>query len=293
MDAYRKHYREIKRILLLILLLNWAVAAAKIIYGMISRCGSMSADGFHSFSDGASNIIGLAGIILACQPKDKDHPYGHKKYETLFSLIIAGLLAFLCFNLLKQGISRLFHPVIPEIDIRSFLVMIVTLGVNIWVMKYERRKGEILKSDILVSDALHTKADILTSLSVIAALGGMKLGLSTLLDPLATILITLFIAHEAIEIFRRSSRVLCDSVVIVDEKKIADIVLAVKGVRACHKIRSRGRSDDIYIDLHVQVDADMHVDQAHKISYVIEGAIKQGLPDVSDVVVHIEPKEKI
>lgn len=287
----QEHYRQIQRILIWILFLNWAVAAAKIIYGLLSRCSSMTADGFHSLSDGASNIIGLIGITLACQPVDAKHPYGHKKYETFFSLGIAVLLALICFNLIKQGISRLYAPVTPQVDIASFLVMLITLGVNLSVMNYEHKKGVSLKSDILISDSMHTKADILTSLSVIITLIVIKLGYP-MLDPIATIIIALFIAHAAFIIARQSSKVLCDTAVIEEVKKITDVVLGIKGVKACHKIRTRGRPDDIHLDLHVQVSSDMHMDKAHQISYAIEEAIKKNIPGVTDVVVHMEPEGK-
>ncbi len=287
----QEHYRRIKFVLLFILLLNWGVAGAKIIYGLITRCASMTADGFHSLSDGASNIIGIIGIHFACQPIDRDHPYGHKKYETLFSLGIACMLFILAFNLAKEGINRLYHPVTPQIDARSFAVMLVTLAINFWVVYYERKKGRLLQSDILISDAMHTKADIFTSLSVIITLIVIKLGYP-ILDPIATILISLFIFHAGYDIVKQSSAVLCDTAAILDVKKITDIVLGIEGVKTCHKIRTRGRPDDIHVDLHVQVHPDMHIDNAHKISYAIEEAIKNGIPEVTDVVVHIEPKEK-
>lgn len=287
----QEHYKYIRRILIIILALNWVVALAKIFYGLFSHCESMTADGFHSLSDGASNIIGLIGIHFAYQPKDSDHPYGHKKYETFFSLGIALLLFLVSFNLLKEGIGHLYQPVLPQVDSRSFIVMIATLAVNIWVMNYERKKGKVLQSDILVSDSMHTKADILTSLSVIIALIAIKLGYP-ILDPIVTIIICLFIFHAGYVILRQGSAVLCDTAAILDIKKIQDIVLGIKGVKTCHKIRTRGRPDDIHVDLHVQVSPDMHVDNAHKISYAIEEAIKKGIPEVTDVVVHIEPKEK-
>jgi cation diffusion facilitator family transporter len=164
------------------------------------------------------------------------------------------------------------------------------MGINLYVMVYEKRRGLALKSDILVSDAMHTRADILTSLSDIAALIFIKLGYP-LLDPIVTIIIALFIAFAGFEIVRESSHVLCDTAVILDTKRIEDVVLSIKGVKTCHKIRSRGRADDIHIDLHVQVHPDMHVDNAHKISYAIEEAIKNEIPEITDVIVHIEPKE--
>jgi len=287
----QEHYRHIRRILVWVLILNWAVALAKIIYGLFSRCTSMTADGFHSLADGASNIICLVGIHFACQPKDSDHPYGHKKYETFFSLGIAALLFIVSFNLIRQGLVRLYNPIIPQIDIRSFIVMVVTMAINFWVMNYEHKKGEMLHSDILVSDAMHTKADIFTSLSVIIALVVIKLGYP-ILDPIATLFISLFIAAAGFNIIKQSSRVLCDTAPIMDVKRITNIVLSIQGVKTCHKVRTRGRPDDIHVDLHVQVNPDMHVDKAHKISYTIEEAIRKGIPEVTDVVVHIEPQEK-
>lgn len=283
----KTHYREIRLILVLILLLNWAVAAAKIFYGIFSRCSSMTADGFHSLADGASNIVGLVGIHFACQPTDKDHPYGHKKYETLFSMVIAALLLIVAYNLIKEGIERLHHPINPTIDIRNFAVMFITLGINLWVTRYERATGKRLHSDILISDSLHTKADIFTSISVIATLVLIKLGFP-LLDPVATLVISIFIIRAAYQIIKESSAVLCDTA-ILDDKKIADIVLSVEDVVTCHKIRTRGRPDDIHVDLHVQVRRDMHVDRAHNISYAIEETIKNKMPEVTDVVVHMEP----
>ena len=289
--SLQEHYNQIKRILLWILILNWAVAGAKILYGMLTHCVSMTADGFHSLADGASNIVGLIGITIACQPRDANHPYGHRKYETFFSLCIAGLLGILCFHLIEEGIKRLYNPVIPRIDAISFIVMLVTLSINLLVMTYEYKKGKILQSDVLISDSMHTRADILTSLSVIITLVMIKLGYP-ILDPIVTIIIALFIARAAFRIVQQSSRVLCDTAVIVDVKRIVDIVLSIEGVKTCHKIRTRGRPDDIYIDLHVQVNPGMHIDKAHKISYLIEEALKKNIPEVTDVVVHMEPEEK-
>ncbi|MDD5115597.1 MAG: cation diffusion facilitator family transporter [Candidatus Omnitrophica bacterium] len=287
----RNHYHKIRKILLVILVLNWLIALAKIIYGLTSRCSSMAADGFHSLSDGTSNLIGLLGIHFACQPVDKDHPYGHKKYETFFSLIISVMLFIVAFNLIREGWIRLFNPILPRVDISSFAVMLVTLMANIWIMRYEYKKGRELKSDILISDSMHTRTDIFISFSVIGSLVAIKSGLS-IVDPLITMLISLFIGFTAFEIAKRGSDVLCDTAVFLDDRKITDIVLKTKGVRACHKIRSRGRIDDIHIDLHVQVNPNMHIDDAHQISYQIEKAIKSSISGITDVVVHMEPLEK-
>jgi cation diffusion facilitator family transporter len=283
-------FGRIRKVLIAVLALNWLVAFMKIAFGLYTRFTSMTADGFHSLSDGASNIIGLIGITLACRPPDKDHPYGHKKYETFFSLGIAALLFFVCYELLLKAFERFRHSSVPEINVVSLIVMLVTMGVNIAVMSYELKEGKRLKSDILISDSMHTRADIFTSVSVILAMIFVRMGFPVL-DPIVTAVIAVFIAYAAFSITRQSSYVLCDAIMI-DEKKIEKVVLSVKDVQACHKIRTRGREDDIYVDLHVQVNPDMHVDRAHQICYEIEGAIKSCIQGVNDVVVHIEPKER-
>ncbi len=285
------NYIRIRRVLIVILVLNWAVAAAKMVVGLLTRVQSMTADGFHSLSDGTSNIIGLIGIGLSARPVDQDHPYGHKKYETFFSLGIAALLMLVAFNLIRESFSRLFNPVDPQVEPISFIVMIVTIAVNMLVVKYEYKKGKELRSDLLVADSMHTKADVYTSLSVIIALIGIKLGFP-IIDPIATFIISIFIGYAAFEIIKDASRILCDTVAIMDSEKISAIVLGVNGVRACHKIRTRGRPDDICIDLHVQVDAVMNVNEGHNISYAVETALRKNIPEVTDVLVHLEPKGK-
>ena len=283
-------FQRIRRILVYILILNWGVSAAKLIYGWLTRSASMTADGFHSFADGSSNIIGLVGIWIASRPIDENHPYGHKKYETLTAVGISALLFLVSISVVREGIVRFLHPVVPEVTVKSFLVMGITLAINVAVMIYETRMGKAMKSDILTSDALHTRSDILTSSSVIVTLVGIKLGYP-ILDPIASLLIAIFIAYAGVNILKESSRVLSDGVAI-RIYEIERVVLSIKGVKECHQIRSRGRPDDIHIDLHVLVDPNMDVHKAHHLSYAIENKIKRDIRGVTDVVVHMEPMEE-
>jgi cation diffusion facilitator family transporter len=280
-------FQQIRRVLIYTLLLNWGVAGAKLVYGWLIQSASMKADGFHSFSDGSSNIIGLIGIWVASRPIDHNHPYGHKKFETLTSVAISVLLFLVCFNVIREGISRFLNPVTPEVNLNAFLVMIITLAINTIVMVYEKKKGQELKSDVLISDALHTRADILTSSAVIVTLIAITLGYPVV-DSIASLVIALFIGYAAVEILRESTRVLSDGTAI-PIREIERVVLAIKGVQECHQIRSRGRADDIHIDLHVLVEREMDVHKAHHLSYAIENKIKRDFPGVTDVVVHIEP----
>jgi cation diffusion facilitator family transporter len=283
-------FRKIRNILIYVLILNWGVAVAKLVYGWLIRSASMTADGFHSFSDGSSNILGLFGIWAASRPIDESHPYGHKKFETLTSIGIAALLFVVCLNVIREGVLRFLRPVVPKVGVLGFVVMGATLVVNIAVMLYERQKGRTLKSDILISDAKHTGADILTSSSVIIAFIAIKMGYP-ILDPVASLVIAFFIGYAAVEILREGSRVLSDAVAIPIEE-VRQAVLAIKGVAECHRIRSRGRPDDIHIDLHVLVTPSMPMGEAHNLSYMIEDRIKRKFRGVTDVVVHMEPVEE-
>ena len=284
-----KRFLEIRRVLILTLAFNWLVAFSKITYGLITKCASMSADGFHSFGDGASNIIGLVGIWAASKPKDKDHPYGHKKFETMATLGISFILFLAAFNIFRESVTRIFHPVVPDVTSFSFILMFVTLGINIFVMKYERKKGAELSSDILVCDSLHTKSDILASVVVIGTLVSIKMGAS-ILDVVVASLIAIFIAKSGFDILKTSSKVLCDGRVL-HESKIKNIAKNVSGVNSVHNIRTRGRKDDIHVDLHVIIDAKMHVDDAHKLSHQIEILLKKEIFDITEVNEHIEPEK--
>ncbi len=285
-----ERYRKIRQVLFLVLVLNFGVAGAKILYGWLIRSTSMTADGFHSFSDGTSNIIGLIGIWIASRPMDKSHPYGHKKYETLTSIGISILLFLVCLNVVREGINRFLYPTVPEVSRNSFMVMGITLAINYGVMVFEKRRGIALKSDILVSDAFHTRADILTSLSVIIALMGIRMGFP-LLDPIVSFIIAGFIGYTGLNILKEGSRVLSDGVAIPLEE-IKKVVLSMRGIKECHHIRSRGRPDDIHVDLHVLVDPEMHMHRAHHLSQAVENKIRREFPGVTDVVVHLEPFEK-
>jgi cation diffusion facilitator family transporter len=284
----KTHYQKVQKILWIVLILNWAVAAAKIIYGLITKSESMTADGFHSLSDGSSNLIGLLGIRFCSKPKDEEHPYGHKKYETLFALGIAGMLIMVAFNLAREGIERILNPVVPQVNFVSFAVMFITLMVNYFVMRYEYKRGKQLQSDILIVDSMHTRADIFTSISVIVALIGIKLGFP-IIDPIVTLVISGFIAFSALLIIKQESGILVDASALNDTKKIEEVVKSIKGVRSCHKIRTRGRLDDVFIDLHVQVEGDMRMRDAHKLSHSIQTKIMQAFPQIVDVIVHMEP----
>jgi len=282
-------FREIKRILITTLFFNWLVAFSKLIYGLITKSAAMTADGVHSFADGASNIIGLVGIWAASKPIDEDHPYGHKKYETIATLGISVMLFLASFDIIKGSFLRLFHPVVPDVNAFSFSLMAVAFLINIIVMRYEYKKGRQLSSDVLVCDSIHTKSDMFVSSAVIVTLISTKLGLP-IIDTVVAFIIGVLIAKTGFDILKKSSDVLCDGEA-VEKAKIARVVSGVFGVKAIHKIRTRGREDDVHVDLHVAVNTSMHVDAAHELSHRISDTLKEKIPGITDVIVHIEPSQ--
>ena len=167
--------REISRVLLQVLLLNLLVAAAKVGYGLWTGAVSILSDGLHSLTDSGSNVVAMAGTRLARRPADASHPYGHRKFETLAAAAILVFLLLVLVELVQTAWSRLTYPVPPDVTPISFVVMIGTLVVNVFVSRYELAVGRRLKSEVLVADAHHTRSDVYTSLAVIAALVGVAL----------------------------------------------------------------------------------------------------------------------
>lgn len=282
--------KKVRRVLLYTLVLNLFVAVAKIIYGYAMDSISMRSDGFHSFFDGTSNVIGLVGIWIASQPPDKEHPYGHRKFETLSTIAIAVMIFAAGSEILREAYLRLSVPHDIEVSAMSFIVMAVTLAVNIGVMMYETRKGRELKSDFLTADAMHTQSDIYISLSVVISLIAAKAGYP-IVDIIAAFVITLFIARMGFSILKSAANVLADAACI-DPEDIEKVVMNIHGVKDCHGIRTRGNRDFVNVDLHVLVDPDEKIQDAHTIAHNVEDAIKRGFRSVVDVVIHVEPYKK-
>ena len=192
-------YRAVSRVLAEVLVLNLAVAIAKIAYGYVSGAVSILSDGFHSLTDGLSNVAALVGVRLARKPPDEDHRYGHRKFETLAAVLIAAFLMLVLVEIGQAAIARLRGGDAATITPVAFVVMIGTVLVNLLVTTYERRRGRQLGSEVLLADAMHTQSDVYTSLTVIAALIGARLGFP-LLDPIAAIVVMLFIARAGWQI---------------------------------------------------------------------------------------------
>lgn len=283
-------YAEVSTVLWWVLVLNLLVAVAKIALGIASGAVSILSDGFHSLTDTASNVVALIGIRVASQPPDDDHPYGHRKFETMASVGILIFLLLVLFEVMTAAVERLRTGGAPTIGRLAFVVMGATFLVNLAVVFYERRAGRRLSSEVLLADAHHTTSDLFTSATVIAALIGVRMGV-TWLDPVAAMVIAVFIGLACWEIFNSTSGILADRFVIPEED-IREVVRGVPQVKGCHHIRTRGSNDFVFLDLHVWMDKDMRLDEAHRLSHVVKDRLMTRFPQIKDAIIHIEPPPK-
>lgn len=287
-----QNLHQVKRVLWVILFANLAVAGVKIIAGEFIASASLTADGFHSLTDGISNIVGLIGIQFAAQPLDGKHPYGHRKYEYLTGLFIGFMLLLIGGFVVYEAFEKFLNPVVPNITTESLVALIGTLLVNLYVCIYEYRQGQKLGSPILVSDSLHTRSDVYVSISVLATLIGIKFGLPAVIDPIASLVVAAFILRAAAGIIRSTSDVLVDKAVVTDTELIREIAFSFPEVKDIHNIRSRGSEQDLYIDMHLLVDPAMELANSHRLSHEIEREIRQRLQAGAHVMIHMEPFRK-
>ncbi len=278
----------IRRVLWITLALNALVAAAKLATGLSTGVLSLVADGVHSLLDGGSNIIGLLAIAAARRPPDADHPYGHRKLETVAAMAIGGMLIVACWEMAASLWGRLLEGApAGRAGLLGFSVMGFTMAVNAFVSWYEAREGRRLGSEFLIADAAHTRSDLLVSLSVLLALAATRLGWGWA-DLAATAFIIAWILRLAWQVVRPALVTLADEARL-DPAAIERVARSIPGVREVHFIRSRGHHDAVFVDLHFQVQPTMPVEQAHVLAHRVETALRDAFPNVMDVVTHVEP----
>ncbi len=280
-------YSQVVRVLYRVFFLNLGVAVVKITLGYMTGAVSILSDGFHSLTDSASNVVALVGVSIARRPPDENHPYGHRKYETMASLGILVFLVVVLVQVLAAAYDRVINGGTPRVFPEGIALMTITLIVNVFVVQYELREARRLKSEVLRADAKHTKSDVLTSVAVLGALVGVWWGYP-LLDPLAAILVAAFIGHAGWEIVQEASRILSDEIVIAEED-VRAVVGTVPEVLGCHQIRTRGAADHAFMDLHLWADGQTPLESAHATSHIVKDRLMKRFPQLVDVVIHIEP----
>lgn len=278
--------RRVRRVLLIEGAANTAALAAKALVGTATGSAAVLGDAIHSLADVANNVVAFVALRVSAEPPDRDHPYGHRKFETLAVFGLAVLLAVLAVEIAWRGWSPGREIIRNDWGLALMLgVLALNIGISSWEGWWARR----LDSDLLRADARHTFSDVLVTLAVIAGWQFAARGYRWL-DSVSAWLVSALILSLAYGLFRRAIPVLVDQSLIPPEE-VAAVVDSIPGVRATRRVRSRGRGEDGRIDVVVSVDAGFSTLASHAIADEIERALGERFR-VRDVSVHVEPDER-
>jgi cation diffusion facilitator family transporter len=282
--ARRARDRSVRHTLLIEGFANLVVLLAKSAVGAATFSAAVIGDAIHSFADLANNGLALVAHHFASAPPDREHPYGHRRYESLAVFLLATLLAVLAVELVLRSFTE------PREVVQhgwSLAVMIGVLGINIAISTWESRRARALDSDLLRADARHTFSDVLVTALVIVGWQLAARGYPWL-DTALTLVVAGMILVLAFGLFRRAVPVLVDQIA-VDPDELAAAVDSVPGVRTTRRVRSRAGAGSPRIDVVVSVDRALSTEDSHRIADEIERALRHRF-DSEEVTVHIEPE---
>ena len=285
---------EVRKVLIITLLLNLLVMGLKAVVGFITGSLSLQADALHSVTDSANNVLGLIANRFSSPEPDRDHPYGHQKFEALGALGIAAFLGVACFEILRGTIDRIFTGITPvTISAPELWLLLIVLGVNIFVAFYERNVGQRVGSPILIADARHTMSDVWVTITVLAGLIGIwqgrLLNLPQLqwLDVILAFPVAVLVFRSGWDVLRENLPWLVDEMAVAPEA-IQSVAMEVPGVLNCHNIASRGvLGRQVFIEMHMIVEA-KDVESAHQITEDVEIRLEERFSPVR-VLIHVEP----
>lgn len=277
--------RQILRVIWIEGSANASIAALKAVVGVSTGSMAILSDAVHSLTDLANNVVAWLVVRWSTRPPDEEHPYGHRKFETVAVFLLAMLLAVTAFELAASALRRTR----PEIVNTGWGVagMLVVLAVNAGLASWQGHWARRLQSDILHADARHTFADVLTTIVAIAGWQAAARGYLWV-DTIASLGVAVLIGVLAYGLFRRSLPVLVDQV-SVDPERVERIALAAPGVVEVRRVRSRSYGQKASVDLVVVVEPDLNTVESHEIATRVERLLRAHLP-VDTVTVHIEPQ---
>ena len=274
---------------------NVLLSILKLLGGIIGNSAAMVADAVHSITDLLSTVIAIIGIKLAGKKPDKTHPYGHERLECVATLILAALISVVGVGIGWAGVQMIVSGQFNEIGVPGMLALvaaIISIGVKEGVYWYMRSVAKKIDSSALMADAVHSRADGLSSVGSLVGVLGARLGFP-ILDSVAAIVICLFILKTAFSIFvdaigRLTDRA-CDDKTI---EEIRNIIMAQNYVEGIDQLRTRLAGNRIYVDVEICVNATFTLQEAHNIAQCVHDAIERELPKVKHCMVHVNPSEK-
>lgn len=288
----------IQRVTWIGFIINLLLSVTKFLAGIFGNSQVLIADAVHSTSDLATDVAVLVGSRYWGQPADDSHPHGHAKLETLITFIIGAVLGLVGLELMSNAIQTLddmiFHKKAAQIP-NGFALAAAVLSIILkeWLFRITAAAGKKTHSTATVANAWHHRSDALSSIPAALAVGGILIFGEhfAFLDPLGTVVVGFLILYTAFEIIRPTCGTLLDASGgerLTEE--IKSLALSVEGVQSVHKIRTRPLGNALYgVDLHVMVNPEMVVRQAHHISHIIQDRLKEQLPQIVEATVHIEP----
>lgn len=288
--------RRIFKVTLIGSVVNALLVVVKFIAGIMGRSSALVADAAHSLTDFVSDGIVLVFVRLSGKPRDADHRYGHGKFETLAALIIGVLLlgagVMLFVNGLLQVLAGIKGATLPEPSWMAFWVAVVSVVTKEILYRYTIKAGKEIKSDAVIANAWHHRSDAISSLGAVAGIGGAILlgGKWHILDPLAAMLVSLLIVKAGYDIIKPSVDELLES--SLPQPQVDDIIKTIEsvpGVQGYHNLRTRKIGNAIVIDVHLKMDGDLKLIEAHDIATRVEKAIRDRFGENSFINIHMEP----
>lgn len=278
---------------------NAFLGVAKIIGGIFGRSSALVADGIHSFSDFASDIIVLTMVSIARKRPDKGHQFGHGRFEALATLLLALILLIVGVGIFYEGLMRVIAVAngerLPKPEMIALVILVVSIISKEWLFYITRRVGVRIHSEAVIANAWHHRSDSFSSLATLAGVAGaMFLGEKwRILDPIAAMVVALFIVWVAVKMAKPALSEMLGASLPVDElDAIGKTLDKVKGVHSWHALRTFKSGNDAFVEVHLKMDPQLTVSEAHRIATLAEHHIKNDFKDMSvHVTTHIEPDE--
>jgi cation diffusion facilitator family transporter len=276
--------------------INFILTSFKLFAGIYGRSTAMVADAIHSLSDFATDIVVIVSMGISRKPKDSSHDYGHGKFETLATFIIGGALLAVGFGIGYNGIKSIIAffqgAEIEKPGLIALIAAVISIVSKEALYRWTVVVGRKINSQAVIANAWHHRSDAFSSIGTMVGIGGaIFLGEKwRILDPLAGVIVSLFILKVAIQITLGSLNELMESSLSEKEKnKIISLVTSVEGASQPHNLRTRKIGNNIAMDIHIRVNPQLNVSQAHEIATAVETVIRENFGSDSFVSVHVEP----
>ncbi len=273
-------------------LVNILLAAIKITFGVIGKSEALIVDGIHSLADLMTDVFVLIAIKLGSREADHDHPYGHRRYETIATVILGGALFVVAAGIAWDVMERILHPeklLVPQKD--TLIIAAISILANEWLFQYTKRIAKKSRSKLLLANAWHHRSDAISSIVVLFGIIAVLYGYP-FADAVAAIIVALMVAKIGLSLIMESIKELVDT--SLSDAQINDIRRVIKlteGVKSIHLLRTRQMGEDSFVDAHIVVDPKITVSEGHMIADTVRDNLKAQFDDIVDVLVHIDPED--